>query len=86
MPPVGGSTEDIQPAMSESPGTVVLTRAQAALDTSPIRDLHDLHVEQTEAGLLITGSVTSFYHKQLVQETVRTVSAGVDLVNSVHVT
>lgn len=82
----GRSTEDNQPVMSESPGTAVSARAQAALDSSPIRDLRHLHVEQTEAGLLITGSVTSFYHKQLVQETVRTVSDGVDLVNSVHVT
>ncbi len=60
-------------------------RAQSALDASPIYELRDLLVEQAGESLLISGRVTSFYHKQLAQEIVRTVVADVLVVNSIHV-
>ena len=60
-------------------------RAQSALRTSPIYDLHDLHVARNGDRLLISGTVTSFYHKQLAQEVVRAVVEGIEVVNSVDV-
>ncbi len=60
-------------------------RAQSALAASPIYELRDLLVEQAGESLLISGRVTSFYHKQLAQEIVRTVVGSVQVVNSIHV-
>ncbi|OHB81258.1 MAG: hypothetical protein A2W31_13695 [Planctomycetes bacterium RBG_16_64_10] len=71
--------------MSKQPASGDQHRAQLALDTSPIYDLHDLSVEHLGEALLITGRVSSFYHKQLVQEIVRTVVKGAKVVNSVDV-
>ena len=71
--------------MSHEAKAALSERAQSALDSSPIFDLHDLRVRRSGQALLITGSVSSFYHKQLVQETIRSVVDGVDMVNSVNV-
>jgi hypothetical protein len=71
--------------MSKQPASADQRRAQLALDSSPIYDLHDLSVEHSGGALLITGRVSSFYHKQLVQEIVRTVVKGAKVVNSVDV-
>ena len=51
----------------------VQPRAQAALTTSPFYELRGLQVEQRDDALLISGCVSSFYHKQLAQEVVRSV-------------
>lgn len=48
----------------------VQTRAQAALQDSPITDLRGVLVHQRGNVLVISGEVSSFYHKQLAQETV----------------
>ena len=71
--------------MSTQRSIAVEFRAQSALDSSPIYDLHDLSVEHAGGSLLITGSVSSFYHKQLVQEIVRAVAKGIDVINAVDV-
>jgi len=71
--------------MSEKSLRGVEQRAQVALDSSPIFDLHDLRVACSGQNLLITGSVSSYYHKQLVQEIVRAVAAEMEVVNSVEV-
>ncbi|KKK98209.1 hypothetical protein LCGC14_2645030 [marine sediment metagenome] len=63
----------------------VQPRAQSALDSSPIYDLHDLHVDRQGKTLLISGSVSSFYHKQLAQEAVRSVCDGIEVINSIRV-
>jgi hypothetical protein len=60
-------------------------RAQRALDSSPIHDLHGLNVHHTGESILIPGVVSSFYHQQLVQEIVRAAVDGVVVVNSVVV-
>lgn len=65
-------------------------RAQMALSSSPIFELRDLQVDQDDATLLISGSVSSFYHKQLAQEVVRAVckeckDMEIELVNSIRV-
>ncbi len=71
--------------MSESVAKEAQPRAQCALRESPIFDLRHVLVEQVEDSLYISGSVTSFYHKQLAQEIVRAVSNGADVVNSISV-
>jgi len=63
----------------------VQSRAQAALATSPIFDLRGLRVDEVEGGLLLSGSVSSYYHKQLAQEAVRAVALGVPVMNSIRV-
>jgi len=48
------------------------TRAVAALlRDSPVNDLRRLEVIESESEVVITGIVTSYYLKQMAQETVR---------------
>jgi hypothetical protein len=68
----------------------VRPRAQTALASSPIFELRDLRVDQENASLLISGSVSSFYHKQLAQEVVRAVckeckDSEIEVINSIRV-
>ena len=63
----------------------VQQRAQKALAASPVYALRDLHVEQDGDTLLISGSVSSFYHKQMAQEMVRHAAEGVEVVNAIQV-
>lgn len=58
-------------------------QAQAALDS--ISGVRDLVVERTPSGLMISGSVPSYYYKQLAQEAVMAVAGGLQVVNSVQV-
>ncbi|MBN2475122.1 MAG: BON domain-containing protein [Pirellulales bacterium] len=60
-------------------------RAQTALASSPIYELRDLQVQQQDETLLISGAVSSYYHKQLAQEVVRSVCRGIEVVNSIRV-
>jgi hypothetical protein len=60
-------------------------RAQAALAKSPFFELHDLQVEDRNGALMISGSVSSFYHKQLAQEVVRSVCREIEVVNTIDV-
>lgn len=63
----------------------VQLRAQSALTSSPFYSLRELTVESRDDAILIYGSVTSFYHKQLAQEAVCAVAGKLKVVNSVHV-
>ena len=49
-------------------------RVQSALAASGVSSLRDLTVELVDEKLCLSGVVGSFYHKQLAQETVRTVN------------
>jgi osmotically-inducible protein OsmY len=71
--------------MSASPVTAVQPRASAALAASPVHELRELRVEPRNGSLLISGRVSSFYHKQLAQEAVRAVCREVEIVNAVCV-
>ena len=71
--------------MGETRATDAQPRAQTALASSPIYDLRELRVEQRNGSLLIIGCVSSYYHKQLAQEVVRSVCRDVELVNSIRV-
>jgi uncharacterized NAD-dependent epimerase/dehydratase family protein len=44
-----------------------------------------LRVEQTGEALVLSGLVSSYYHKQLAQEVVRAVAEGLEVINSIHV-
>jgi len=55
------------------------------LASSPFYELRDLHVEGQEETLLISGCVSTFYHKQLAQEVVRSVCHGIEVINSIRV-
>jgi osmotically-inducible protein OsmY len=60
-------------------------RAQSALTSSSVYPLRELTAESQNDAILITGSVNSFYHKQLAQEAVRAVVGAIEVVNSVQV-
>jgi hypothetical protein len=63
----------------------VRPRAQAALASSPFYELRELSVEVRNDALLISGRVSSFYHKQLAQEVVRSVCIDAQVVNTIDV-
>ena len=58
---------------------------EAALLASPIHGLREIEVDQMDDSILISGTVESFYHKQLAQELVRHISPETKVVNSVSV-
>jgi hypothetical protein len=60
-------------------------RAIATLRKSPIPALRKLSVEETETSVTIRGTVSSYYLKQLAQETVMAVLEGRALSNQVTV-
>ncbi len=62
--------------------------AQAAtevLANSPINELRQLRVDGTDDGITLSGHVRSFYHKQVAQESIRSVANGAQVVNLVAV-
>jgi hypothetical protein len=52
-----------------STSTLAHVRADQALRHSPIPALRRLHVEETEQDIVLSGSVSSYYLKQMAQET-----------------
>ena len=60
-------------------------RAEAALRSSPVYELRDLQVEPCDGALRVSGRVSSFYHKQLAQEVVRSVCKGIEVINTICV-
>ena len=54
-------------------------RAQAALVASPFYELRKLVVEHCGEVLVLSGVVSSFYHKQVAQEVVRSVCQDQDI-------
>jgi hypothetical protein len=68
----------------------VQAKAQQALSSSLVYALRELLIERDGETLVITGEVSSFYHKQLAQEIVRHAiqhvdDVEVDVVNAIHV-
>ncbi|MGD9645572.1 MAG: BON domain-containing protein [Pirellulales bacterium] len=61
-----------------------LELVRTALATSSNFDLRRLFVVETDDGLTLRGSVSSYYHKQLAQETALAV-ADVPVVNAIDV-
>lgn len=63
----------------------VANAALAVLAQSSVAELRKIRVDGRENELQLSGRVRSFYHKQLAQETVRPVAAGMQVVNQVDV-
>jgi hypothetical protein len=61
------------------------SRTTAALRHSPIPALRKLAVEETDSTVVLVGSVSSYYLKQLAQETIMPVLDGRELLNRVAV-
>jgi hypothetical protein len=68
-----------------APQLLMQSRPIAALRHSPIPALRKLGVEETESTVVLMGSVSSYYLKQLAQETVMPVLEGRELLNRVAV-
>jgi hypothetical protein len=62
------------------------TSPVALLSESPIPELRKLEVTETDSEVVITGRVSSYYIKQMAQESVRPAVAGRRLQNQVVVT
>lgn len=60
-------------------------RAAVALRQSPIPALRKLSVEESDTVVLLQGSVSSYYLKQLAQETLMPILDGRQLLNQVAV-
>ena len=63
----------------------VLGHAKKMLNESPFHALRTLHVEQFGDQVLLEGMVSSFLLKQLAQETVRSATRGIEMVNRIAV-
>ncbi|AMV34039.1 hypothetical protein VN12_18055 [Pirellula sp. SH-Sr6A] len=63
----------------------VLGQAKRMLMESPFSSLRNLELSQAGEQMRLRGSVDSFYLKQLAQETVRSATRGIDVVNEVSV-
>src|SRR6266481_5792822 len=66
--------------------TMAGSQATEALLHSPIPALRKLQVEISDGGVVLSGSVSSYYLKQLAQETVLPFLERRDLVNRITVT
>jgi hypothetical protein len=66
-------------------GVSVVTQAAHALRRSLHPALRRLSVETSDQALIISGRVTSYYLKQLAQETIMPVRGELELVNRVNV-
>jgi len=71
--------------MTETSARDVQLEAQAALADSSIYDLRSLLVEQRDGNLVISGSVSQYYYKQVAQEIVLSICRGIEVINSIHV-
>ena len=63
----------------------VLTQAKKLLAESPFDSIRRLDIRRNGDEILLQGHVPSFYYKQLAQETIRTATRGMQLVNHVEV-
>jgi hypothetical protein len=59
--------------------------AEQALLASPHRSLHRLRVTERDDSIVLSGTLSSFYLKQIAQGTVRCVIGEMDLINSIAV-
>ena len=63
----------------------VLGQAKKMLNESPFHSIRILQVEQLGDQVLLKGHVESFFLKQVAQETVRSATRGIEMVNHVAV-
>ena len=65
--------------------TALRSRADQALRQSPIPALRRLRVEETDEAIILSGSVSTYYLKQLAQETIMPLRGERQLQNRVNV-
>ena len=63
----------------------VIARAKSALSATAIYALRELTVESDGVRIVLSGQVSTYYHKQLAQEAIRVVSSGYRLTNHIEV-
>lgn len=65
----------------------IVGQIRSALAESPIHELRTLQVEPGHHTLVLSGTVSSYYHKQLAQEVVRSFCnrLGFSLINRIEV-
>ncbi|MGH7170108.1 MAG: BON domain-containing protein [Gemmataceae bacterium] len=68
-----------------STSTLEQSRLTLALRHSPIPALRKLTLEESESSVIIQGQVSSYYLKQLAQESILPLLDGRQLLNRVHV-
>ena len=68
-----------------SPSTLEQSHLTLALRHSPLPALRKLSLEETETTVVIQGQVSSYYLKQLAQETILPLLSGRELTNRVEV-
>jgi hypothetical protein len=71
--------------MTGGSASVMRLRAETALASSPFHELRAVRVAEREDGLVLLGAVSSFYHKQLAQEAVRSVCRNHTVINTIDV-
>jgi len=64
---------------------ILQSQAELALQQSPIPALRRLRIEESESAVVIAGEVTSYYLKQLAQETIMPFLGSRELQNRVGV-
>lgn len=83
-----GDTVKINDLKSVKPtiaGEDALVTAVSLLAQSGVAELRFLRVDENDSEIRLTGRVRSYYHKQLAQETIRSVVAGRQVINRVDV-
>lgn len=68
-----------------SASLVLISQPAAVLNSSPLPQLRRLSVTVSEAEIVITGRVSSYYMKQLAQEAIRSTLGDRRLLNHVEV-
>ena len=68
-----------------TPQAIQNSPAQSVLRESPLPALRKLSLHETDSSVMIVGKVTSYYLKQLAQETVMPILAGRALFNRITV-
>jgi hypothetical protein len=71
--------------MIDLPNRDPLRHAQSLLEQSQVVDLRSLSVDKKGDALVIRGEVSTFYAKQLAQETIRPALGSMRIVNRVKV-
>ncbi len=72
--------------MIDLPERDPLRHAQSLLGQNSLIDLHQVSVDRLGDTLVLTGRVTSFYVKQVAQETIRPAADGLRVINRLEVT
>ena len=69
----------------ESTQHEIAQAASMVLASSSVRDLRKIRVDRSDNQIELSGTVSSFYHKQLAQEAIRSVARGMQVINRVDV-